>query len=383
MPLATTKPGGAGSERYDRILLIAHHINKHTGNVFEYFRQNSRELFVFSYAPSFQEPVCLLETFRHGAKKRERRYAWYRGRNVGLKYFFYLLYYLDAVWFRLPGRTITITFHPLFCVLNSLSRLFKNDRTVFWVYDHFPSRKGLYYLYNLMADHYDRRLRHVLYLGTALEDVYRGISGPAKAGYYRGVVDFGVRPVPRSGAPVPGLLGFVGDLKLYQGIRLAYQALKADPSLRLEIMGDGANKEDFRIWAEADGVADRVRFLGYVDEADVLGVVGRWQLGLAPYEPDGNSCMFYAFPGKAVFYLQYGLPVITTKVTRFHQVIQKYSAGVVIDYDAGSLSRAIKDVQERRGAYLGGVERYCRDHEYSVYYDDKFDFLRTLIPRTV
>lgn len=362
--------------RYDRVLLTTHHIIKNCGNVLEYFRQRSGEVFVFSFASSFQEPVCTLETFRNGEKADERSYCWYRGGSVTLKYVFFYLYFLHAMVLHVPNRTVVITFHPLFCFWNSLTRLFKGCRTVYWIYDFFPSQKGLYSLYNRMADYYDRHLSHVIYLGPTLASIYKERSQGRQGTAYRASVTYGTKHQELVRTPVEGLLGFVGNLKLYQGIDLVYGAMQQDSSLRLEVMGTGANCGDFERWAEEYGVSDRVRFLGYVEETDVAAVTARWQLGLAPYEPVEENCTHYAHPGKVMFYLQYGLPVIMTRITHFFGEIEEGGVGRAIDYRADRLLLAIREIQGRPAEFERNVERFVRDHEYMRHYDMAFAFLQ-------
>jgi phosphatidylinositol alpha 1,6-mannosyltransferase len=80
------------------------------------------------------------------------------------------------------------------------------------------------------------------------------------------------RAVPRTAGPVPTVL-FVGRLdqeKRVDELIRAFAALPAGLPGRLEIVGDGARREDWTALADGLGVADRVRFRGFVSEQELL-----------------------------------------------------------------------------------------------------------------
>jgi phosphatidylinositol alpha 1,6-mannosyltransferase len=80
------------------------------------------------------------------------------------------------------------------------------------------------------------------------------------------------RAVPRTAGPVPTVL-FVGRLdqeKRVDELIRAFAALPAGLPGRLEIVGDGARREEWTALADGLGVADRVRFRGFVSEQELL-----------------------------------------------------------------------------------------------------------------
>jgi phosphatidylinositol alpha 1,6-mannosyltransferase len=80
------------------------------------------------------------------------------------------------------------------------------------------------------------------------------------------------RSVPRTAGPVPTVL-FVGRLdqeKRVDELIKAFSALRPGLPGRLEIVGDGARREDWTALADGLGVADRVRFRGFVSEQELL-----------------------------------------------------------------------------------------------------------------
>jgi phosphatidylinositol alpha 1,6-mannosyltransferase len=80
------------------------------------------------------------------------------------------------------------------------------------------------------------------------------------------------RTIPHTSGPVPTVL-FVGRLdpeKRVDELIRAVAALPAGLAGRLEIVGDGARREDWTALADGLGIADRVRFRGFVSEQELL-----------------------------------------------------------------------------------------------------------------
>jgi glycosyltransferase involved in cell wall biosynthesis len=80
------------------------------------------------------------------------------------------------------------------------------------------------------------------------------------------------RAVPRAAGPVPTVL-FVGRLdqeKRVDELIRAFAALPAGLPGRLEVIGDGARREDWAALADGLGLGERVRFRGFVSEQELL-----------------------------------------------------------------------------------------------------------------
>ena len=84
-------------------------------------------------------------------------------------------------------------------------------------------------------------------------------------------------PHPRTPDDVPTVL-FVGRLdqeKRVDELIRAFAALPAELPGRLEIVGDGARRADWTALAASLGIADRVRFRGFVSEEELLAAYAR------------------------------------------------------------------------------------------------------------
>ena len=115
----------------------------------------------------------------------------------------------------------------------------------------------------------------VLAVGHLGVDWFRGTGFPAERVYRFGYVT----NRPEGCCPEPGRdpydatyrVGFVGTLRRLKQVDLLVEALAPlDGAWSLTLVGDGPEREPLAARAEALGIADRVRFVGYVD-SDVVG----------------------------------------------------------------------------------------------------------------
>lgn len=83
---------------------------------------------------------------------------------------------------------------------------------------------------------------------------------------------------------VPNVL-FVGRLdqeKRVDELIKAFAALPSDLPARLEIVGDGSHREDWKSLATKVGIADRTVFHGFISEEDLLAAYGRCDVFVMP-----------------------------------------------------------------------------------------------------
>jgi glycosyltransferase involved in cell wall biosynthesis len=118
---------------------------------------------------------------------------------------------------------------------------------------------------------------------TADDLVGRGIPRDHVKVIYPGVRADKFTPLPGTRAPVP-TFAYIGRLKRYKGVDLVMRAFArvGHPHAILEIAGAGDYRGALESLAASLGLADRVRFLGYVTEAEKLALLRRsWAVALA------------------------------------------------------------------------------------------------------
>ncbi len=101
----------------------------------------------------------------------------------------------------------------------------------------------------------------------------------------------------------------VGKLRYYKGLDTLVQALPALPSARLAIVGSGPMQAEWQSLAGALGVADRVRFIGEVPDADLPAYYHAADLFVLP-----ASARAEAFGTVLAEAMAAGLPCVTTEV---------------------------------------------------------------------
>lgn len=123
------------------------------------------------------------------------------------------------------------------------------------------------------------------------------------------------RPVRTLGLTI----GFVGRLVPIKGLDVLFDALAGLPAnVRAVIVGDGPDRRSYERRADKLGIADRVRWLGYVRHEDVSSVYREFDVLVVPSRPPLE---------------QFG-----------RVVVEAFAAGVpVVASEAGELPRLIRD----------------------------------------
>ncbi len=363
--------------KYSTICLILLETTRQTGNLEEYFIKNTNHLYLYIFPTSFIEKRAFLVYYENGEKKYEHFFFWYKGKQKLLKIIFYYLYYSYIAFFILPKKTITITYQPLFCIFSGIYRLLKRIETVFCVGDYFAVRKDIITnVYHYLTLHYTRELPYVLFPSYKFKEIY--LPRRKNLTQHRSMLLYGIKKIQIKNDREKNLLGYIGQLRPGQGVELLFQVLKNNPKLHLDIIGSGILLEKLKQKATEMQINEYVTFYGFLDENSMEDIVKRWEIAVAPYDPNPENMTFYAEPSKVKLYLQYHLPVIMTSITYMSDEIKKYKGGVVVTYDVSSILRAIETIQKSYSSYKKGVEQLIDKYEYNTYYDKHFKFLSTL-----
>ena len=124
------------------------------------------------------------------------------------------------------------------------------------------------------------------------------------------------------------VLGFVGALRPWHGVEYAIDALRELPAdTTLVVAGDGPIRADLEERARAQGVSDRVRFLGQLPHSEIPGVLATFDIALAPYPALER---FSFSPLKAYEYIGAGLPVVASDVGQLREIVTE-EAGLLVE----------------------------------------------------
>jgi glycosyltransferase involved in cell wall biosynthesis len=135
-------------------------------------------------------------------------------------------------------------------------------------------------------------------------------------------------------------IGTVGRLLPLKGIvhlLRAISTLREDfPDLRLEIVGDGPERTDLQKQIIALGLADIVRFLGWLPE--VNSAMAGWQIFVQPSLEEG-------LPVALLEAMAAGLPVIASDVGGIPEIIEEGVTGTLVaPGDPIALSESLREM---------------------------------------
>jgi len=141
-----------------------------------------------------------------------------------------------------------------------------------------------------------------------------------------------------------------------KGLSFLIQALKSlndrGYNLELRLAGDGPSRRELERLAKELGIADRVRFLGYMTEAAVNKELKAADLFVLPSFVEG-------VPVSAMEAMAIGVPVIATNIAGTSELVEDGKTGLLVrPSDANALAEAIIAMKNdyafrRRGAELG------------------------------
>ena len=165
----------------------------------------------------------------------------------------------------------------------------------------------------------------------------------------------GTRPDVRGQLHLLSIARLVPKKGIADALRAVARARASVPTIRYTIVGDGPLRAELERLATSLGVADMVRFAGWMAQQDVLAVARTAHAVLAPSvtAPDGDA------EGTPVAILEaqaLALPVVATRHAGIPEVVVDGESAVLVDeHDVEALASAIvtladPQVAERMGA---------------------------------
>lgn len=363
--------------KYARMCLITNESIRNLGNMQEYFRENTERFVTFHYPHGYLRKASYMDVYSTGRLVLHKDFPIVPVASNVAKQFAYFLYMTYVLLFHVPGGSYVLVENPLFCTISGLFSRLKGLRIIFWVGDYYPNPRGMFRVFTWLSDYLVRFLPHVAYASPPLKEKYDTLFPGNGSGRFRPVIGLGIkkRYVRRKEKPARRLvIGLIGVIRNEQGLELTFAYMQKATNVTLEIIGDGYWRQYYEKLADSMGIADKVRFYGFVENPD--SIIRTWDIGIAPYEQGNNKLSQYAEPTKIKDYLSYGLPVITTRTTYMAEQIRTYHAGCVIDETPESFADAVENIRTSYGRFTRGVDALVRTYEYTAWYDRKFRFMR-------
>lgn len=154
---------------------------------------------------------------------------------------------------------------------------------------------------------------------------------------------------------------FVGQLVQRKGVHFLLEALSQVPELRLDVVGDGPEREHLRQLARKLGCADRVTFHGYLPDSDLEACYSRASFGVFPSLAD-------AMPLALLECMGHGIPALVSRFPGAEWIIKHGENGFL--HEPGD----IKEIQSqlftirsdpRLCARMGDEARRTIEHDFT------------------
>src|SRR5262249_38367095 len=102
------------------------------------------------------------------------------------------------------------------------------------------------------------------------------------------------------------------------------------PGHKIVLLGDGPIRQELEALIAQQGVADRVRLLPAVPNAELLDWTVSADVGLIVYNADYSLNVRYCLPNKLFEYMMAGVPVVSTPLVEVGAIIERYAVGAVL-----------------------------------------------------
>ncbi|EKD86438.1 MAG: hypothetical protein ACD_37C00283G0004 [uncultured bacterium] len=362
-------------KKYKSVYYAIYDNLKNIGSFKQYLIDNSEVIVCFHFPHGYSKTPSYMEIYQNGRMKRTNKFPMYKGKSNIVKLLVYYIYFYYILIRFVPRKSFVVVDTPIFCILSRVPSFIKKVRFIYWIGDFYPSNKGFMRIYNSLANYYNKSLGIVWYVSPPLKKVYSSTSS-LDYGKIRMLVPLGTKrkkykitTTPHS----PIRLGFVGVIREQQGLDLIFNYLQKFNNAILDIVGDGYKLKQYKDLAKEMNLKNKVKFYGYVDDMD--RIAEKWDIGIALYENDTMNVSIYCEPTKIKNYLEFNLPVITTKTTYFHKELEKEQAGVAIDETIDDLGRAIDEIKSNYLKYKEGVSVILNRYEYHKFYNSLLKFM--------
>jgi glycosyltransferase involved in cell wall biosynthesis len=165
-------------------------------------------------------------------------------------------------------------------------------------------------------------------------------------------------------------VGFLGRVRPWHGVERLVEAtataVRAGADVELRIVGECRGQQaDLQRRVEANGIAERVEFVGALDPDDVPGALAELDILVAPYPDSGE---FYFSPLKLYEYMAAGRAIVASDVGQISDVLEDGETALLVPPgDSDALARAIVslagDAETRR--LLGAAARREAEEKHS------------------
>ncbi len=171
---------------------------------------------------------------------------------------------------------------------------------------------------------------------------------------------------------------YQGALNMGRGLELMIDSMAFLKNCLFVIIGDGDLLKDLQKKVEAQGLRDKIIFLGKVLPEKLPGFTMNADLGISLEEDFGLSYR-YALPNKIFDYVQAGIPVLASDLPLYNELFAEFQIGEILKTRTPeSVARTIDHIIANRLTYQPELKKAA-----SVYHWDNeklklIEFIKTL-----
>lgn len=175
-------------------------------------------------------------------------------------------------------------------------------------------------------------------------------------------------------------IGYVGEVTARMGLGLAVESLAAVretvPDVRLVIIGSGPDVENLKNKAADLGILENLEFAGFINNKDdIRAILSACSISLALYAPEPDNPIWFADPAKVKEYIEYGTPVLVSRVPEIAEEIQREHAGFAVEYTKEKITEAMLKLlidDELWRECRKNVRKLAEKYDYRKLYDEAF-----------
>lgn len=278
------------------------------------------------------------------------RCRWEKGKLFYLEYNLRLLLYLLFSRFGQLCAADLDTIMPVWAA----GRL-KGGRLVFDAHEYFEEvpevvrRPFIQKIWSGVARRFIPRMDRCYTVGPALAERFGALYGKP-FGVVRNL-PYRQEGISRRTVPEKPVFLYQGALNEGRGLEALIGVMPAFPRAELWLAGDGDLSEALRQMVREKGLEGQVRFLGYVQPADLPALTLEATIGFNLLENKGMS-YYYSLANKAFDYIQAGLPSVQMEFPEYRRLQEAYGVfQLVPDLLPETLIAAIRQLLEDEGYY--------------------------------
>jgi len=330
----------------------------------------------------------MLIKFKEGEIHRQKKLISFSLATNHILYFLflplnYLIYFSQSLSFLfIPKKKFTIfmgiNYFCTFCgiILKKLGRV---DYVIYRVMDFFPlPPSGIYRTLNKIFYQFDK---FCLKNADSIWFTTEGhIIGREKYGYFDRkdynyeMIPLGINKNKFVSKDIDDKnkhsLVYCGVISRYHMLDLVFEAineLKKDfPDIKLNLIGSGPAIDYFKDLTKKRELNDNIIFHGYMEEdCKFTKIMSNNALGIALYE-DKEDFMRYTEPAKVKYYLNYGVPILVSKVPQIAFELDKKQVAFGVSNNSKEIISKIKNFfgdKSLQIRYKDNIKDYIKEVE--------------------